>query len=156
MIHSSDAALRQLSLHALLLVFAVGATLSAPVFAAPDGFTAYCTGNLDGTGDCFNQESNQRYTCVVIPGQVIDCKSKGGLPFQCVWISGIQANQAEFWCDPSVDAMLANEISANIFSQSDVDPLMQRTAEPVEPRQDVFGYEIPMDFNDPLAKPASP
>ena len=139
-----------------VLSAALAAMQPGSVSAAPDGFTAYCTGNLDGTGDCFNQESSQRYTCVVIPGQVIDCKSKGGTPFQCVWISGVQSNQAEFWCDPSIDAMLANEISANVFRQRSVDPLMQRSSEPAELRQDVFGDVPPSDFGNPFAKPASP
>jgi hypothetical protein len=139
-----------------VLAAVLAAIQPGSALAAPDGFTAYCTGNLDGTGDCFNQESNQRYTCVVIPGQVIDCKSKGGTPFQCVWISGVQSNQAEFWCDPSVDAMLANEISANTFRQRSVDPLMQRPSEPAELRQDVFGDVTPSDFGNPFAKPALP
>lgn len=148
--------MRLLSFNVLLLAFALGAIFPEPGVAAPDGFTAYCTGNLDGTGDCFNEETNQPYTCIVIPGQVIDCNSKGGSPFQCVWISGIQANQAEFWCDPSVDAMLANEISANTFRQRDVNSLMERTPGPVELRQDVFGDVTPSDFGNPFAAPASP
>lgn len=80
-----------------------------------DGFVASCTGNLDGTGQCINQETGQRFTCVVIPGQVIDCKSRLSNPFQCVWISGVQANYADFWCDPQVDALLRSEISAKQF-----------------------------------------
>jgi len=133
------------------------AALHSPwALATPDGFTAYCTGNLDGTGDCLNQETNQRYTCLVIPGQVIDCKSKGGIPFQCVWTSGVQSNQAEFWCDPSVDAMLANEISSNAFRERSTDSLMQRTSKPAELRQDVFGDVVPSDFGNPFSKPFSP
>ena len=148
--------MRLLSVRVGVLAVTLAAMEVGSAFAAPDGFTAYCTGNLDGTGDCFNQETHQRYTCLVIPGQVIDCKSKAGTPFQCVWISGVQSNQAEFWCDPSVDAMLANEISANTFRQQSVDPLIQRTAKPTELRQDVFGDATPSDFDDPFVKPVSP
>jgi hypothetical protein len=77
-----------------------------------DGFVTSCTGNLDGTGQCVNQETGQRFVCVIIPGQVIDCKSPKAKQFQCVWISGTQANYAEFWCDAQVDALLRNEISS--------------------------------------------
>jgi hypothetical protein len=82
-----------------------------------DGFAASCTGNLDGTGQCVNQETNQRFTCTIIPGQVIDCRSRSGRSFQCVWFSGVQANYAEFWCDSQVDALLRNEISSQQFDR---------------------------------------
>lgn len=78
-----------------------------------DGFVASCTGNNDGTGQCVNLETSQRFSCLIVPGQVIDCKSRTGRSFQCVWISGVQANQADFWCDPQVDALLRDEISSN-------------------------------------------
>lgn len=88
-----------------------------------DGFVAACTGNLDGTGQCINQETSQRFTCVVIPGQVIDCKSPKAKAFQCVWVSGVQANYAEFWCDPQVDSLLRNEISSQRLQPSLSSPL---------------------------------
>ena len=80
-----------------------------------DGFVASCTGNLDGTGLCANTETQVKYSCLIIPGQVIDCKSRLGSSFQCVAISGIQSNQADFWCDPSVDQRLNEEISSESF-----------------------------------------
>lgn len=88
-----------------------------------DGFVASCTGNLDGTGQCTNQETNQRFTCVIIPGQVIECKSPKAKSFQCVWVSGVQANYADFWCDPQVDALLRNEISSQSLQPSLSSPL---------------------------------
>lgn len=80
-----------------------------------DGFVASCTGNYDGTGICVNTETRQRFACTIIPGQVIDCKLPSERSFQCVWISGVQANYAEFWCDPQVDAMMRSEISSRQF-----------------------------------------
>jgi hypothetical protein len=80
-----------------------------------DGFVASCTGNFDGTGLCVNSETNQRFTCLIIPGQVIDCKLPSARSFQCVWVSGVQANYAEFWCDPQVDLMVRSEISSRQF-----------------------------------------
>ncbi len=140
----------KLSLAVVLLTAANAAPLAALSADALDGFTSYCTGNLDGTGYCFNQETNQRYTCIIIPGQVIDCKSKGGKPFQCVWISSVQSNQAEFWCDPSVDAMLSAEVSGSAFRQQGLDPLQQRPQDPSEFQSDAFHNAIPSDLGSPF------
>lgn len=120
-----------------------------------DGFATYCTGNLDGTGQCTNQENNQRYSCLIIPGQVIDCKSKGGRPFQCVWINGIQSNQAEFWCDPTVDALLANELSSNVFRSNGKDPLIQQHADPIVGHSDdAFDQAMPSNLDSSFQQPS--
>lgn len=107
------------------LVIGLIGFLCAPVSALAaddqvDGFVASCTSNMDGTGLCTNSENGKKYTCLIIPGQVIDCKSpRTGRSFQCVWVSGSQAYYAEFWCDRNVDIMLRNEISSNALK----DPL---------------------------------
>lgn len=120
-----------------------------------DGFVASCTGNLDGTGECVNAETGSRYTCLIIPGQVIDCKSRSIRSFQCVWISGAQANYAEFWCDPQVDAMLRNELSSKQLNQ----PFTDATTNHLRPLQgneltDPFrskdGGWLKENFKDPL------
>lgn len=79
-----------------------------------DGFFAYCTGNNDGTGLCRNEETGLSYTCQIIPGAVIDCKSPKAKDFQCVWITSPTANGAQFWCDKNVDQMLRQEFSSKI------------------------------------------
>jgi hypothetical protein len=86
----------------------------APALAQPvyDGFNVYCTSNLDGTGVCSSMESGRKLQCIIIPGQVIDCKSRSGKSFQCVLYSQYTSNQAEFFCDPSVDQMLGQEADA--------------------------------------------
>jgi hypothetical protein len=74
-----------------------------------DGFNVYCTSNHDGTGVCTNMETSRNLDCIIIPGQVIDCKSYSGKSFQCVLYSQYTPNQAEFFCDPAVDQMLGQE-----------------------------------------------
>jgi len=130
--------------------------LAAGALEAVDGFVASCTGNLDGTGQCVNQETSSRYTCLIIPGQVIDCKSRRSRSFQCVWISGIQANQAEFWCDPQVDAMLRDEISGNILQQQFQPTAPSTSSDPLRSHQndqevntDSFSSPIKSTWPDP-------
>ena len=74
-----------------------------------DGFNAYCTSNMDGTGACFNDETSKKMSCLIVPGQIIDCKTRKGKTFQCVWTSNITANQAQFWCDPSAESILNDD-----------------------------------------------
>jgi hypothetical protein len=106
--------LRLVALTATLQGFTQGLAVQANTV---DGFVASCTGNLDGTGECLNAETGSRYACLIIPGQVIDCRSNSSRTFQCVWISGAQANYAEFWCDSQIDAMLRNELSSKQLRQ---------------------------------------
>lgn len=133
------------------------ALLAAPVaFAADDqadGFVANCTSNMDGTGLCVNAENGKKYTCLIIPGQVIDCKSPKSRSFQCVWISGVQAYYAEFWCDRNVDVMLRNEISSNVLNDRLGDqqpvPLKDRLIDNInspEVNGDSFGAPIKQVF----------
>jgi hypothetical protein len=109
-----QALLRLLALSATLQALSQGLAVQADTF---DGFIAACMGNHDGTGECVNAETGGRYSCLIIPGQVIDCRSRNSRPFQCVWISGSQANYAEFRCDPQVDALLRNELSSRQLNQ---------------------------------------
>jgi len=92
-----------------------------PVHASkPDGFVANCTSNQDGTGLCVNQETKQSFTCLIIPGQVIDCSTASGKDFQCVAISGAIGNQAQFSCDPKVDQMLMGEVTDKAFNPEEL------------------------------------
>jgi hypothetical protein len=145
----------------LLRLVAYAATLQllsqsvASLAGTVDGFVASCTGNLDGTGECVNAETGGKYSCLIIPGQVIDCKSRSSRSFQCVWISGAQANYAEFWCDPQVDAMLQNELSSQQLNQPFSDtttnqlrPLQQNELK--DSFQDTDGGWLKQEFRDPL------
>ena len=102
----------------LVLVFlsALQLLISLPAHSKTvDGFVANCTSNQDGTGQCVNQETMQGFTCLIIPGQVIDCNTASGREFQCVSISGAIGNQAQFSCDPKVDRMLIDELNNKAF-----------------------------------------
>jgi hypothetical protein len=88
--------------------FLAGALIQSTSIAGTlDGFFMYCTSNLDGTGSCTNEEDNRPFSCLIVPGQIISCpsESKTGA-VECVWISGITANQAQFWCDPEDEARM--------------------------------------------------
>lgn len=94
--------------------------LSQPVY---DGFNVYCTGNRDGTGLCVNMETSQALDCIIIPGQVIDCKTSSGKSFQCVFFQQYTSNQAEFTCDPAVDKMIREE-SPSDFKDDFINPFV--------------------------------
>jgi hypothetical protein len=81
-----------------------------------DGFFAYCTSNLDATGDCVNQEDGRSMDCIIVPGQIIECQSPQAVTFECVWISSVTANQAQFWCDPSAEAALYGAVNSREFT----------------------------------------
>ena len=96
-----------------------------------DGFFMYCTSNIDGTGSCVNQEDNRPFTCLIVPGQIITCPAKKSATVDCVWISGVTANQAQFWCDASDEAALYGfAASATQPDESADGPNAQTTAPP--------------------------
>ncbi len=70
-----------------------------------DGFIAFCTSNHDSTGECVNQEDGRKIQCLIVPGQIISCPAHSK-SVECIWISSITANQAQFWCDPDGEAAL--------------------------------------------------
>jgi hypothetical protein len=73
-----------------------------------DGFFMYCTSNLDGTGSCTNEEDGRAFACMIVPGQIITCPAKQMATVDCVWISGITENQAQFWCNPENERAIYN------------------------------------------------
>lgn len=117
----------------LSLRLAVGLIFSqAPLHARSiDGFIAYCTSNHDNTGECVNEEDGLKLSCLIVPGQIISCPvlSKS---VECVWISSITANQAQFWCDPTDEA----EIYGAIFSESRPNQLQDSPKVITEPDMD--------------------
>ena len=80
-----------------------------------DGFFAYCTSNHDGTGVCVNEEDGMEISCLIVPGQIISCPTQLSRSVECVWISGITANQAQFWCNADAEAaMYGNASKSNL------------------------------------------
>jgi hypothetical protein len=96
---------RSLTLSGLLLAAQVTLLPGPSMARVMDGFFAYCTSNNDGTGECVNEEDGRKITCLIVPGQIISCPA-ASRSLECVWISGITANQAQFWCDPEDEAAL--------------------------------------------------
>jgi len=93
--------------------FFAGALIhSASTAGTLDGFFMYCTSNLDGTGSCTNEEDNRPFSCLIVPGQIISCPSEStAAAVECVWISGITANQAQFWCNADAEAAMYGSTS---------------------------------------------
>jgi hypothetical protein len=102
------------------LLFASTASLSLGICGelqakVMDGFFMFCTSNLDGTGACINQEDGREFSCLIVPGQIISCPAANSRSVECVWISGISANSAQFWCDPDKEtAMYADSAFENL------------------------------------------
>ena len=79
-----------------------------------DGFFMYCISNNDGTGFCTNEEDQKNFACLIVPGQIITCPVSTSQSVECVWISGVSANQAQFWCDPKDEAAMYGSIGQSL------------------------------------------
>ncbi len=84
------------------------------------GFNVYCTSNKDATGSCINLNSQKLLDCIIIPGQLIDCRGSMGKRFQCVLYSQVTETQAEFFCNPdskfiTTDDVLDESSFNNVF-----------------------------------------
>ncbi len=66
--------------------------------SSDDGFRVYCTGNRDSTGVCIIQETQKALDCILVPGNLIECKSESE-KFECLLENQITATQAEFYCN---------------------------------------------------------
>jgi hypothetical protein len=117
--------------------FFAGALIhSASTAGTLDGFFMYCTSNLDGTGSCTNEEDNRPFSCLIVPGQIISCPSESATTaVECVWISGITANQAQFWCDPEDEAKMYGEKSKQLQQESPDEAKSKNTIEKIIPDQ---------------------
>ena len=79
------------------------------VSAEPDKkFTVYCTGNHDTTGSCIkasdSTDSNE-LNCIMVPGNIIDCKSGPNASIECILINATSA-QAEFFCNENKEGLI--------------------------------------------------
>ena len=81
------------------------------------GFSIYCTSNLDSTGACNRVDNNQPVACLIVPGDVINCKQKNEPLIECVIYSGIINTQAYFYCTHSTDpGIRPNRINTQRFT----------------------------------------
>ena len=105
-----------LKLLVAIFSFSTVAASCFPAFADkngdPDllGFNVFCTSNLDSTGACVNLKNQQPLDCLIIPGQLIDCRSSLGAKFQCVLYSQVTATQAEFFCNSQAELINQEEV----------------------------------------------
>ena len=84
-----------------------------------DAFTVYCTGNHDATGSCLkisNSDKPEEFECIMVPGNIIDCKNNSDANIECILITATSA-QAEFSCSESMSKSLK---SAETMSNQDV------------------------------------
>ena len=107
-----------------------------------DGFFAYCTSNLDSTGECVNEEDDRKISCLIVPGQIISCPTLASKSVECVWISGITANQAQFWCNSDAEKALYDNVVDSDFQKSFQNPIPNSitvpSVEPDLPKSDEF------------------
>ena len=84
-----------------------------------DEFTVYCTGNHDATGSCLkisNSDKPEEFECIMVPGNIIDCKNNSDANIECILITATSA-QAEFSCSESISKSLK---AAETMSNQDV------------------------------------
>ena len=82
----------------ILLTF-VSLSITSRVYAEnSENFNVYCTSNKDATGVCLTENTNQELSCIIIPGQVIQCTDKEKIIYECVLVVQVTPTQAEFSC----------------------------------------------------------
>ena len=88
-----------------------------------DSFTVFCTGNQDSTGVCFdgsNPDDQKKLNCIMVPGNIIDCKNEAKEKVECILIAATSA-QAEFSCiknnEFSIDYRSTTPIEENSSNQ---------------------------------------
>ena len=73
-------------------------------------FTVFCTGNHDSTGSCLEvseAEESKQLECIMVPGNIIDCKNEANEQIDCILIAATSA-QAEFSCRKNKEQSLDN------------------------------------------------
>lgn len=70
---------------------------------AAESFGIYCTSNQDGTGKCIRDDANEPLSCILIPGQVIACRDKNKIRYECVQYGAVVSQQTQFICNQDSD-----------------------------------------------------
>ena len=111
-----------------------------------DAFTVYCTGNHDATGSCLkisNSDKPEEFECIMVPGNIIDCKNNSDTNIECILITATSA-QAEFSCNrPTAKSLTSAETTSNQNPDYQEDTIYDDEAkdtenEPNDPQPDVF------------------
>ena len=111
-----------------------------------DSFTVYCTGNHDSTGICMDtsqSDGNNSLKCIMVPGNIIDCKNDSEDQIECILITATSA-QSEFSCrkirSNSINQKTVNFIdNASVEVDSVQNDLSENEGGPnIEVKTDVF------------------
>lgn len=94
-------------------------------FNSQAGFSIYCNSNMDGTGKCSRTDNGNPLTCIMIPGQIIDCSDQNKGEFDCVQYGAVMPLQTQFFCLPD-----KGKSSGDTF----VDKTSTKSPTPVPPR----------------------
>ena len=85
-------------------------------------FTVFCTGNHDSTGTCLEvseAEETEELECIMVPGNIIDCKNETNEQIDCILIAATSA-QAEFSCRKNTDQFIDNTATTPVEDGSEL------------------------------------
>lgn len=105
-------------LFSTLLILSTQVDLPVMSQNSDDSFTVFCTGNQDSTGTCLeasNSEEQKKLDCIMVPGNIIDCKNEADEQIECILIAATSA-QAEFSCNKNTESSIEPEATIPIES----------------------------------------
>ena len=79
-----------------------------------DGFVMHCIATGTWTGSCTNEEDGRGFECQLVPGRIITCQINAHQSMECEWISGVNASQAQFWCDQQQEAAMYASLDSEL------------------------------------------
>ena len=128
----------------LTIFFAVLIHTSQQAISQPDevSFTVFCTGNQDTTGVCYdesNPDDQKKLDCIMVPGNIIECKNEAKEKVECILITATSA-QAEFSCSKN------NQVSIDYGSTSPIEENSPSQTEEIN--QNNTGESIKRNTND--------
>ena len=99
-------------------------------------FTVFCTGNHDSTGSCLEvggAEETKELECIMVPGNIIDCKNETNEQIDCILIAATSA-QAEFSCRKNAEQFIDKTATSSLEDNSGAtnnfpDDLIEETTE---------------------------
>ena len=136
----------KLKLFSTLLILSAQVDRPAMSQTAGDSFTIFCTGNQDSTGSCLevgDSEEHKKLECIMVPGNIIDCKNESEEQIECILIAATSA-QAEFSCIRDNTKPLTSVETTSTQIPDDQESLIYNPDKkdfdngPVKPRQNIF------------------
>lgn len=101
---------------------------------------------MDGTGLCTREDTSESLNCIVLQGEIINCKDESGF-YECLQYGPIIAHQSQFSCKLSIEKTDSSS-APNTSVQSDVEqiPLIEDSSTSLNP------FESPQSQPNPDAK----